>query len=161
MRLLKFQKYFGFLFLIVIVSCNQYQDKKQDDSFDHIDDEKVKSILIKSIEKAGGIQNWKNITSIKYTKHSKLFYEDGTVEQDVIQRHEYSLQPYFTARISWKAEDNKHLIEYGNESVSKYVNEVRVQSDEQSLRESVMSSFYVLGMPFLGRSTLWTRYEEK
>ena len=131
-----------------LLACNQPSKEKQaeaPDHYAHIEDQQVKSILKRAIDKAGGIEKWKSIKTINYTKHNMLFLEDSTVEVDNIQRHEYTMQPQFSARISWNKDGTDHLITYSPEGAKKFEND---SLTEQDPTQTVMSAIYVLGMPF-------------
>ena len=136
-----------FSILFAAFSCTQ-QTKNESISPDpsaHIQDSQIKSILKKAIDKAGGYEVWSNIQTIKYTKHSVLLLEDSTIESDVIQLHEYSMQPTFSARVTWSVGEDQHRIEYDSEGGKKYMNDTLTDSDPS---QAVMSALYVLGMPF-------------
>ncbi len=121
------------------------QQSAPPDAYAHIQDENVKSILKRAIDKAGGYEKWQAIKSIKYTKHNMLFLEDGTTEVDNIQRHEYIMRPEFEVRITWEKDGINHRIDYGPGRASKYENEELTDSDPSA---TVMSAIYVLGMPY-------------
>ncbi len=133
--------------LLVLLSCTQ--QKKQEyvppGPFTHLQDDQVRSILERAIDKAGGYGAWSSIKTIKYTKHNMLFLEDSTVEVDNIQRHEYVMQPEFRAKISWSQDGVDHLINYSSQGAEKLENGSKTSEDPS---QTVMSAMYVLGMPF-------------
>jgi hypothetical protein len=122
-------------------------EKSLDNPYAHIKDEQVAEILRAAIDRAGGIDAWRDISALDYTKHSVLYLEDGTIESEVIQRHEYKMQPEFSASITWELDSTVHRIIYDSLGSRKYEGETLV-SEDGSVSESVMSALYVLGMPF-------------
>ena len=115
------------------------------DAYGHITDDNIKSILKRAIDKAGGIEQWSSIKTIKYTKHNMLFLEDGSTEVDNVQRHEYVMQPAFEATITWEKDSVSHRIEYGPGVARKIENGKTTEADPSA---TVMSAIYVLGMPY-------------
>lgn len=133
--------------LMVFFSCTQQKQQEYiaSDPYANIQDDQVRAILRKAIDKAGGYDKWSAIKTIKYTKHNMLFLEDSTVEVDNIQRHEYVMQPEFSARISWNKDGVDHLINYNTQGAQKLENDSLTSEDPS---QAVMSAMYVLGMPF-------------
>ncbi|MEQ9425038.1 MAG: DUF6503 family protein [Cyclobacteriaceae bacterium] len=132
--------------IVLLSSCASSHEKKAyPDPYAHIQDDQVKQILKQAIDKAGGYETWTKIKSIKYTKKNQLFLEDGTLEVDNVQRHEYIMQPQFEATITWDDSLGNHRIEYGPNKVQRLLNDSITGSDPT---ETVMSAMYVLGMPF-------------
>lgn len=129
-----------------MAGCSQSRDSASPgDPYAHISDEQVREVLGKAISAAGGIHKWRAVELLSYTKRSKLLLEDGTVESEVVQRHEYRMQPGFSAVITWEEGGNSHMIRYEDGEAVKEVNGV---PDSASAEETVMSALYTLGMPF-------------
>jgi len=132
--------------LLIISGCSQSQDSPStEDPYAHIADEQVRDVLRKAISAAGGIQKWRAVERLSYTKRSRLLLEDGTVEEEVEQHHEYQMPPGFSAVISWEENGDSHIIRYGDGEAVKVVNGV---PDSTSAEETVMSALYTLGMPY-------------
>ena len=133
----------------IIFSCSPSRQTQENveapDPYGHVVDDQIKTILKRAIDKAGGIEKWRSLKSIKYTKHNMLFLEDSTVEVDNVQRHEYTMLPEFEATITWTKEGVDHKIVYGPEGASQYRNDSITGNDPS---QTVMSAIYVLGMPF-------------
>ena len=135
--------------LVVVMSCGPKSESHKVeaayDPYEHIENDQVRTILRKAIDKAGGYEKWSSLKTIEYTKHNMLFLEDGTTEVDNIQRHEYTMRPEFKVRITWEKENVNHLITYGPEGGKRYRHDSLTTQDPT---ETVMSAIYVLGMPF-------------
>jgi len=130
---------------LLLVSCGNGVDKP----YAEIADKEVRPILKMAITKAGGLDTWQHIKTISYTKRSRLFLEDGTVESDRIQHHTYTMQPEFSVRIWWHEEGRRHEIDYSPWRVIKKTDGKRDESvDTTALKQNVMSGLYTLGMPF-------------
>jgi len=132
--------------LLIIAGCSQSRDSASpEDPYAHIADEQVRDVLRKAISAAGGIHKWRAVERLSYTKRSRLLLEDGAIEWEVVQRHEYQMRPGFTADISWEENGNSHIIRYEDGEAVKEVNGV---PDSTSVEETVMSALYTLGMPY-------------
>lgn len=147
------KKLIPIILLLITAACSSVQQEEPKntvikDPYEHIKDGKVKEVLKTAIDLAGGITTWRNLKEIRYRKHSVLYYSDESVESDVIQDHVYRMSPEFEVDISWEKEGERHLLQYTTEGTKKYVNDTLQEADEESLRQSVMSAIYVLGMPF-------------
>lgn len=118
------------------------------DPYNHIKQQEVRDILRSAIDKAGGIETWRNLKEIRYRKHSILYLSDSSIESEVIQEHVYNMSPEFAADITWESEGESHLLRYTKDLTQKFVNDTLQDANEESLRQSVMSAIYVLGMPF-------------
>ena len=142
----------GLCFLLIMACQQNTKESKEEisdvDPYSHIQEEAVKRVLKQAIDVAGGLDAWINLKSMKYIKHGILYLEDSTEESNMVQLHEYNFQPSFSARISWENNTVKHLIDHSTEGSFKYENGVKTDKSENSVYQSVMSSLYVLGMPF-------------
>lgn len=136
------------LLVLMGFACSNQEQKKSEDPFGHIPDEKVKGVLERAIDYAGGWDAWNTMNSIEYKKRSKLILGDGTIESDVFQAHRYEMSSEFQATISWKLDTSLYEIQYDKANAMRFVNGVNDNSDPAKLGESVMSSLFVLGMPF-------------
>lgn len=133
---------------LITLSCSVSSPEKKDDPFGHILDQEARSVLQKAVAYAGGWENWSNMNSISYNKRSKLILGDGSIESDVFQTHSYEMRPEFQANISWDVDTTQHEIRYSSTSTTKTINGENTNADPIKVGESVMSSLYVLGMPF-------------
>lgn len=113
-----------------------------------IADTTARSILLGAIEKAGGWQNYASLKAIKYVKRAVLYHEDGSVESDFIQRHDYVLHPSVSGRISWKEGDDRMAIVYGSAEAYSSVGGIIDSASTESAARAFLSNYYVLFMPF-------------
>lgn len=145
-----YRSFFSIVLLVGLLSCTPDKEQKSIvvDPFSQIKDEQVADILRRAISVAGGWEDWSRIRTIQYTKRGVLLLEDGTVESDLTQRHEYTMQPIFSATISWEKEGENHIVKLDSTGCIKMVDGVIQDQSERALIESVYSSLYVLGMPF-------------
>ena len=104
-------------------------------------------VVGKGIEMAGTMEKWKNIASLQYTKKSMLLLENGDVESDVTQRHHYVYRPHKSVRIAWEVDKDSFLIVH-NDSVSQKFKNDSLVNQGASVKATVNSATYVLGMPF-------------
>ena len=138
-------KYILILNLIFYLGCQQVDKIKTIDPYIKIKDLKAKNILKKTVKRAGGFDTWHRIKNLSYTKHGIFYFPDGRIETDNIQQHHYKFYPQFSAEISWKENDINHHISYNTKSALQFENDKLTEKDPT---KTVMSSLYVLGMPF-------------
>tara|TARA_B110000027_G_scaffold22057_1_gene23620 strand:+ start:1475 stop:2266 length:792 start_codon:yes stop_codon:yes gene_type:complete len=152
-------KYIFILALIFSLGCQPPEkEKKIIDPFEQIKDANAKSVLIKTIKNAGGFDTWQRIKNLSYMKHGILYFADGSVETDNVQQHRYKFHPQFSAEIIWKENDVNHRISYNANVAQQFENDRLIEKDPT---QTVMSSLYVLGMPFklLDAGTVLTTLE--
>ena len=139
-------KYVFILILIYSLGCQPLEKENAiTDPFELIKDSKVKSVLIKTIKNAGGLDTWQRIKNLTYVKHGIFYFADGSVEKDNLQLHRYKFYPQFSAEITWEENDLYHRITYNTDGAKQFQNDILTEKDPT---QTVMSSLYVLGMPF-------------
>lgn len=127
--------------ILLLVSCKKSKEK------DTSEEPTALQVVEKGIELAGTMEKWKNIASLEYTKKSRLLLENGEVESDVTQRHHYTYRPNKSVRISWMVNKDSFLIVH-NDSVSQKFKNDSLVDQGASVKATVNSATYVLGMPF-------------
>ncbi|MEO0902749.1 MAG: DUF6503 family protein, partial [Bacteroidota bacterium] len=128
----------------LFISCNFSQQKSNEEA---LKQPTALEVVEKGIEMAGTMEKWKNITSLQYTKKSRLLLENGDVESDVTQRHHYVYRPNKSVRISWVVDKDSFLIVHTDSSSQKFKNDSLVDQGT-GIKSAVNSATYVLGMPF-------------
>ena len=139
--------YFNY-FALVIFIFSACEKNTPSSPFSHIKDEKVKTILKRAIDTAGGWENYKNMDSIFYKKRTVLYDKEKNVESDVTQFHKYQLKPELAMSISWEKDSMQHEIIFEKNKVIKKINGDIVEADDAALKRTCMASYYVLFMPF-------------
>tara|TARA_R100000935_G_C2838295_1_gene169460 strand:+ start:1367 stop:2209 length:843 start_codon:yes stop_codon:yes gene_type:complete len=108
------------------------------------------NIVGKSIENAGGWENWYSKKTLTYTKIIQFVNDKGDVERELKQLHEYMLNPTLKVKISWEEDGDKYAIINDSQQAKKYKNGIALK-DEESNNSAWNSSFgsqYVMCMPF-------------
>lgn len=134
-----------FIILSVLSACKVNISFGDEPSFDNFE---VNKILKRAFKKAGGWDNWAKLQSISYKKRSILYLENGDVESDVTQFHEYQLQPSLKGTIFWKDDQGSHSIVYENGKASAFENGQFDETQSESANKTFLSAHYVLFMPF-------------
>jgi hypothetical protein len=111
-------------------------------------DPQVIKILDRAFEKAGGWDRWTQLSTISYKKKSVLYKEDGSVESDITQFHEYNLQPELSGTIFWKDAKGSHSILYKDSKAQRFLNGALVAGQDEEAYKTFMSAYYVLFIPF-------------
>ena len=138
-------KYILILNLIFLLNCKHVDKRKTSDPYMKIKDIKARNIIKKTIKRAGGFDNWRRIKNLSYIKHGIFYFADGKIQTNNTQQHNYKFYPQFSAEISWKENNINHYISYDNKSALQFENDKLTKKDPT---QTVMSSLYVLGMPF-------------
>jgi len=138
-------KYLSLIFIAVLVSCTTAT--QEIDRYDHIEDEKARSIIKASVENAGGMGLWESIKGLDYTKDFSLLEADGSVEKAFSQVHAYTYKPTV---IDIKSKENGELIHttLKDGKYSRTKNGSPVDAGVAALTKAVNTSTYVIGIPF-------------
>jgi hypothetical protein len=126
------------------------QVAKEISQLDKLPKNEAGDIVKQSIEHAGGWENWNDKKTLTYTKIIQFVNDNGEVEREVEQLHEYKLKPELKVKISWEEDGDKYVIINNSQQAKKYKNGVALQ-DEESMNSAWNSSFgsqYVMCMPF-------------
>jgi len=108
-------------------------------------------LLDKGIEAAGGWQNWMDLDTIQFYKMTKLYLEDGSLEDSTYQLHTYYMYPEMNGKYSWKEEQTEYEIRYHNGSINKYSDgkEINISDEEkEKYRLSFLGAQFTMSMPF-------------
>jgi len=107
-------------------------------------------IVMNSIEKHGGIENWNSLRTLSFDKNVTLFLKDGTIESAIKKHQEFSFYPELEGKITWKTTDEKSLILYRKGAVIKFVNDSLItdSSELQKAKSSFNAALYVISQPF-------------
>lgn len=128
----------------------EQQVAREISQLDNLPKNEAGNIVRKSIEKAGGWENWNNKNTLTYTKTIQFINENGEIEREIKQLHEYKLKPELKIKISWEEDGDKYAVINNSKQAKKYKNGVAL-NDEESMNSAWNSSFgsqYVMCMPF-------------
>lgn len=139
----------------VFVSCDTSKEKEKVDNQSKTPI--ALSIVEDAIQEAGTMEKWNTIASLEYTKKSRLLLENGDIESEVTQRHQYVLRPNKRITISWVVDKDSFLIVHDDVRSQKFRNDSLID-DGETVQSAVNSAIYVLGMPFklLDKGTVLT-----
>ena len=107
-------------------------------------DNKAIEIVEKSIEYHGGWATWNDLESVRFTKNSILYTDDGSVESEIAEKFTITLQPGFQVTI---VNQNSVGLHFDGENYRKTKAEVEmpVTSADTS---AIQASFFVMSQPF-------------
>jgi hypothetical protein len=112
--------------------------------------ERGKDIVNMSIETHGGHGTFQELEAISFTKTTRLYKEDGSMESETSQEQSFTLIPDYFLRIEWLDGDDEHQITYDRNTLIKLVNNVKVENQgviENALKLA-LSAEYVFFQPF-------------
>lgn len=126
------------------------QVAKEISQLDKLPKNEAGNIVRKSIEKAGGWENWNNKKTLSYTKILEFYDSLGTKQREVRQLHQYQLQPNLKMHITWQEEGDEFEIINNGKQAWKLKNGEEMNSEEEqnSAWNSSFGSQYVMCMPF-------------
>ena len=138
-----------FLIVSFTFSCTTSPREKENLSpYAQIKDPEVRKVLEQAIEYAGGIEQWRQLKTIEYVKRSRLILEGDVLEYDITQEHSYQMQPDFSAIIQWEQDSAYHVVQHYPSRSVHILDDMDINLDPNKVKQSVMSSLFVLGMPF-------------
>jgi len=146
------------LCLIVLIGCannsnnnaNTENEEVKLSPVEELPDNKAGSIVRKAIEYAGGWNDWLEKKTLTYTKEIQFFDSVGNLRREVIQLHQYQLQPQLKMRMTWQDNGDKYTIINNGQEAWKLKNGVLLtgRSDVNSAWNSSFGSQYTMCMPF-------------
>jgi hypothetical protein len=110
----------------------------------------AKALLEKSIVAHGGSEPWDDLSSLKFRKWTRLLNEDGTVESELDQWHEFRFQPYFEGKITWTKDSIRHVSIWDGTKMSYFMGENEVKNEDflASKRKDFDAAFYAVAQPW-------------
>ena len=136
------------IFLFGITNCNSSK-RMVSSPFEHLKDQKVKSLISQTIESAGGLDNWNKIESIHFKKYFALYDAAGKTENAVDQVHKYFLHPHQEININWSKNNQQHHLQSKNGQIKKTINnQTDATAKKASLVNTVRSATFVMSIPF-------------
>ena len=140
---------------LLLFSCNgpvesqQAQPQTPPDPFEHIQDIDVQTLLKKSIASMGGLEAWSEISVLSFQKYFALYREDGSTEQEVVQRHTYRFEPNPVIRITWEDGEEEIAVIYEEGNIYKTIGGVKdTTASLSSLENTIFSSTFVMALPY-------------
>ncbi len=131
---------------IGLTNCNQWSVT---DVFDPAMDPKVRQILEESLDRAGGISDWKSVVKLKFDKVTTLYDSTGQMETETEQQHRFYYQPHHIVEIIWQDEDGNHQLLTKDGKASKYINGQKLSGiDEKAALDRILSAEYAATLPF-------------
>lgn len=108
------------------------------------------ALLEKSMEAHGGAEKWSEISSLKFRKMTRLLHEDGSVESELDQWHEFRFKPYFEGKITWTKDSIFHVATWDGAQMHYFMggNEVKNEGFLASKKKDFDAAFYVVAQPW-------------
>lgn len=85
-------------------------------------------IIKKSIAAHGGEEAWNNLESFSLEKETKLFLENGDVENHILQEIEFRQKPFFEAKMSWEKDSIFHKVVFDGSRTKYWMGENEIQN---------------------------------
>lgn len=113
------------------------------------DEKKARNLLLKSIEAHGG-EDWTDISALKFRKMTRLLNEDGSIESELDQWHEFRFKPYFEGKITWSKDSITHVSTWDGSQMRYQMGENEVQNPSflASKRKDFDAAFYTVAQPW-------------
>jgi len=107
-------------------------------------------IVNRGIETHGGHRAFQELESVSFTKTTRLYKEDGSLESETFQEQFFTLIPEYSFIMKWMDGNDEHQITYDKNTLIKLVNNVIVENqgaNEKALKLA-LSAEYVFFQPF-------------
>jgi hypothetical protein len=129
---------FVLLLSFLLSACNPSPEKQ------------ARALLKKSIAAHGGADSWEAIQGLKFHKWTRLLNEDGSVESEMDQWHEFRFQPYFEGKITWTKDSITHVSIWDGSTMSYFLggNEVKNEGFLASKKKDFDAAFYAVAQPW-------------
>lgn len=113
-------------------------------------EKQAQELLEKSIRAHGGAEQWKSISSIKFQKWTRLQHEDGSIESELNQSHEFRFQPYFEGKITWTKDSIVHTSSWDGTKMTYLMgdNEVKNADFLAAKKKDFDAAFYAVAQPW-------------
>lgn len=108
-------------------------------------------LLESGIEGVGGWDAWTALDTIKFFKTTKLYLEDGGLEDSTYQFHTYIMYPQMKGQYQWLEGDLEYLVKYEDGKVTKTKNgenQKLSNEEEEKLRLGFLGAQFVMCLPF-------------
>jgi hypothetical protein len=112
--------------------------------------ESGRDIVNKSIETHGGHENFQELESVSFTKTTRLYNEDGSLESENFQEQSFTLIPEYSLIMKWMDGNDEHQITYDRNTLIKLVDNVKIE-DQEAIANALtlaLSAEYVFFQPF-------------
>jgi hypothetical protein len=123
-----------------------------------------KEIVMRSIEAHGGYDAFRELEAVSFTKTTRLYKEDGSLESETLQEQSFTLAPTYLFVNSWMEGNDRHKISYSSDTLIKLVNAIPVE-DTLAIKGALkraLSAEYVFFQPFrLIGNDIELRYQGK
>ncbi len=107
-------------------------------------------LLEKSIAAHGKLGAWNEMNSLKFRKWTRMLNQDGSVESELDQWHEFRFQPYFEGKITWTKDSITHVSIWDGSKMSYFMgeNEVKNESFLGAKKKDFDAAFYAVAQPW-------------
>jgi hypothetical protein len=124
--------------LVLSFSCSKSPEKQALD------------FLEKSMNAHGTVEKWNKISSLKFRKSTRLFFEDGTVESELDQWHEFRFSPFFEGKITWTKDSVNHIMTWDGSQMRYFMgeNEVKNAGFLASKKKDFDAAVYTVTQPW-------------
>ena len=123
------------IFLIGFISC-----KREVEPID---------VINRSVQAHGGLEQWKQLKSLSFTKKTTLYHEDGSLRKENLQNQEFVFSKSFSGRIYAVLDSILYDYSEGNIYVQKLDSSFQLSGDALKSKQNLFkSALYVTSQPF-------------
>lgn len=109
----------------------------------------AEDFLEKVMNASGGKVRYNNIESIKFKKAFHLYHEDGTVEIDRVELHQYDFSDATQRNVSWSSDTTNYELIQKDSDIYQTINHIRnTTTTKVSLQNKLNAATFVLGLPY-------------
>jgi hypothetical protein len=129
---------FSWIWLMLVFACSENPERKG------------RKVLEKAIEAHGGQDSWDKISVLEFRKWTLLKDENGQIESELDQYHEFRFKPYFEGKITWTKDSIQHVIHFDGTNTSYFMggNEVKNEAFLAAKKKDFDAAFYTAAQPW-------------
>ncbi len=106
-------------------------------------------IINKSVLAHGGLEQWKELKSLSFTKKTTVYHEDGSLGKESLQNQEFVFSKSFSGRIYAVLDSILYHYQDGNIYVQRLDSSFQLSGEELKSKQSLFkSALYVTSQPF-------------
>lgn len=109
----------------------------------------AEDLLEKVMNASGTKKRYNNIENIRFEKAFHLYHEDGTVEIDRTELHQYDFSNGTQRNVSWSSDTTNYELIQKDTAIYQTINNIRdTITTKVSLQNKLNAATFVLGLPY-------------
>ena len=109
----------------------------------------AEDLLAKVMKASGGKERYHTIENIQFKKAFHLYHEDGSIEIDRVELHQYDFSDGTQRNVTWTSDTINYELIQKNSEIYQTINGLRdTTTTKASLENKLNAATFVLGLPY-------------